>query len=312
MKCKEADIEIISRVSFLDDPTEAVKSLVRQDARIIVAMAYGSAARKIMCEAYKNGLYGKQYVWLLIGWYEANWFHPVPGLNCTMEEMLKVVEKHITTEALMLNQGQQLTIAGMTAQDWLKGYKTELNSSKYREWIHDGKPQEGYQEAPLAYDAIWAIAFALNKSIERLSKEGKSLHDFNYENSEITEIIKSELQKVQFLGVSGSVAFNDIGDRISWTLIEQMIDGEYKTLGFYDTITDNLTWYNKEEWFVSGKVPKDRTEIKPTLVTVNRTLYVSLSTVSIIGMVIAILLLAFNYKFRNNRYKVTDFKQAPN
>lgn len=112
MKCKEAEIDIITRVSFLDDPTEAVKSLVRQDARIIVAMAYGGAARKIMCEAYKNGLYGKQHVWFLIGWYEDNWYHPAAGINCTMEEMQKVVEKHITTEALMLNQGQQTTIAG--------------------------------------------------------------------------------------------------------------------------------------------------------------------------------------------------------
>lgn len=114
VKCKEADIEILTRVSFLDDPTEAVKSLQRQEARIIVGMFYGGAARKVMCEAYKMGLYGKQYVWFLIGWYETNWFHPSPGINCTMEEMLKVVEGHFTTEALMLNQGYQLTVAGNT------------------------------------------------------------------------------------------------------------------------------------------------------------------------------------------------------
>ena len=300
IKCKEADIEIITRVSFLDDPTEAVKSLARQDARIIVGMAYGGAARRMMCEAYKNGLFGKQYVWFLIGWYEDNWFHPSPGLNCTMEEMLKVVEKHFTTEALMLNQGQQLTIAGMTAQDWLIEYQKQL--PKYKEWFpHGDKPQEGFQEAPLAYDAIWAIAFALNKSVERLSKLGMSLDDFDYEKPEITEIIKQELQKVQFLGVSGSVAFNDIGDRISWTLIEQMIDGKYKTLGFFDTVTDNLTWYDREQWYPPGRPPKDRTEIVPTLVTVNRALFVSLSVTSIVGTIMAIGLLCFNYRYRNNR-----------
>jgi gamma-aminobutyric acid type B receptor len=80
VKCKEADIEILTRISFLDDPTEAVKSLSRQEARIIVGMFYGGAARKVMCEAYKAGLYGKHYVWFLIGWYEDNWFHPVPGI----------------------------------------------------------------------------------------------------------------------------------------------------------------------------------------------------------------------------------------
>ena len=99
----------------------------------------------------------------------------------------------------------------------------------------------------------------------------------------------------------GSVVFNDIGDRITWTLIEQMIDGKYITLGFYDTITDNLTWYDREQWEVPGRPPKDRTEIVPTLVTVNRTLFATLSVFSIIGIVMAIGLLCFNYKFRNNR-----------
>lgn len=97
------------------------------------------------------------------------------------------------------------------------------------------------------------------------------------------------------------MAFNDIGDRISWTLIEQMINGEYITLGFYDTVTDNLTWYDQEQWYTPGRPPKDRTEIMPTLMTVSRTLFISLSAVSIIGIVIAFLLLCFNYKFRNNR-----------
>lgn len=109
-------------------------------------------------------------------------------------------------------------------------------------------------------------------------------------------------QKSKFFPLVGHVAFNDIGDRISWTLIEQMINEEYITLGFYDTVTDNLTWYDQEQWYPPGRPPKDRTEIVPTLMTVNRTLFVSLSAISLIGIVIAFLLLCFNYKFRNNRF----------
>lgn len=81
-----------------------------------------------------------------------------------------------------------------------------------------------------------------------------------------------------------------------------MINGTYQTLGFYDTATDNLTWYDREQWYISGRVPKDRTEIVPTLMTVNRTLFVSISAVAIIGILFAISLLCFNYKFRNNRF----------
>lgn len=51
----------------------------------------------------------------------------------------------------------------------------------------------------------------------------------------------------------GVVAFSSQGDRIALTQIEQMVDGQYHKLGYYDTQADNLTWFNSEQW-VGGKV----------------------------------------------------------
>lgn len=190
----------------------------------------------------------------------------------------------------------------MTAKEWIIKYEKELNN--YKQWFPSGsdKPQEGYQEAPLAYDAIWAIAFALNGTIDKLSKQGITLDEFKYEKTpKFAEILKKELQNVSFPGVSGQVAFTELGDRISWTLIEQMIEGEYKHLGYYDIRSDNLTWLNKERWFVSGRPPKDRTEIVRSLQTVNNVLFISLSVISLIGILMAISLICFNQKFSNYR-----------
>jgi gamma-aminobutyric acid type B receptor len=53
------------------------------------------------------------------------------------------------------------------------------------------------------------------------------------------------------------VAFSSQGDRIALTQIEQMVDGQYHKLGYYDTQADNLTWFNNEQW-VGGKVNKLR------------------------------------------------------
>jgi hypothetical protein len=53
----------------------------------------------------------------------------------------------------------------------------------------------------------------------------------------------------------GDVAFSSQGDRIALTQIEQMNDGQYHKLGYYDTQADNLTWFNKEQW-IAGKVDK--------------------------------------------------------
>lgn len=49
------------------------------------------------------------------------------------------------------------------------------------------------------------------------------------------------------------MAFSSQGDRIALTQIEQMVDGQYHKLGYYDTQADNLTWFNSEQW-VGGKV----------------------------------------------------------
>ena len=66
-RCKEGGIEIVTRQSFLSDPTDAVRNLRRQDARIIVGLFYVVAARRVLCEMYKQQLYGRAYVWFFIG-----------------------------------------------------------------------------------------------------------------------------------------------------------------------------------------------------------------------------------------------------
>ena len=68
--------------------------------------------------------------------------------------------------------------------------------------VEHGIMPEGYLEAPLAYDAIWAVAFALNKTILRLKSVGQTLDDYNYNNKEIADIILSEIADVNFVGMS--------------------------------------------------------------------------------------------------------------
>ena len=67
-------------------------------------------------------------------------------------------------------------------------------------------PEEtgGFQEAPLAYDAVWALALALNKTVEPLKAKGRRLEDFNYNNHDITSEIYRALNTSSFEGVSVS------------------------------------------------------------------------------------------------------------
>lgn len=165
--------------------------------------------------------------------------------------------------------------------------------------------------------------------MERLSKLGNSLKNFTYENKEIADEIYAAVNSTQFLGVSvcralvawempdspasithveiscpqGYVAFSSQGDRIALTQIEQVIDGKYVKLGYYDTQSDNLTWRNLERW-IGGKVPQDRTIIRNVLRTVSLPLFISMATLSALGIVIAIGLIVFNIFNRHRRYTI--------
>lgn len=48
-QCREKGIRV-ERQSFYGDPSDAVKTLVRQDARIIVGLFYVTEARRVLCQ----------------------------------------------------------------------------------------------------------------------------------------------------------------------------------------------------------------------------------------------------------------------
>ncbi|XP_068233244.1 gamma-aminobutyric acid type B receptor subunit 1 isoform X1 [Palaemon carinicauda] len=299
VRCKEARIEIVTRQSFLTDPTDAVRNLKRQDARIIVGLFYVVAARRVLCEIYKNSLYGKSYVWFFIGWYEDGWYEQhleEEGLNCTRQEMRQAAEGHLTTEALMWNKDKEKTISGMSAGD----FRLRLNQALIDQGYENQSTPIGYQEAPLAYDAIWSVALALNKTMERLKAIGRSIEEFTYTNKFIADELYKAMNATQFLGVSGRVAFSTDGDRIAWTQVEQMTEGRYVKLGYFDVQTDNLTWFNKEQW-IAGKVPQDRTIVRRQLRTVSLGLFISMCTISAVGSLWAIFLLIFTFIHRSRR-----------
>lgn len=105
----------------------------------------------------------------------------VDDVECTAEEMSRAVEGHFTTEIQMLTDATTKTISGLTAQEFI----TDLNST-LRQLFHS-KPIEsvgGYVEAPLAYDATWALALALNRSLQRTN-----LEEWTYGNIDMKEIM---------------------------------------------------------------------------------------------------------------------------
>ncbi|XP_072016481.1 gamma-aminobutyric acid type B receptor subunit 2-like [Amphiura filiformis] len=72
---QEANITILTSETFAsDDPSHQIQNLKAIDARIIASNMYATKARGVLCEAYKNNMVGDGYVWLLLGWYAPKWW----------------------------------------------------------------------------------------------------------------------------------------------------------------------------------------------------------------------------------------------
>ena len=264
---KKQDIEIVNRQIFKDNPEAVVKNLKLQDARVVVGLFYEKTARKVLCEIYKNNMFGPKYVWFFIGWFNDDWFMDEEyltdeGIQCTQDQMIEAAQGHFTTEALMRNQNEkEKTYSGRTVKDFDSALIDMMaQEARYREMISKNKMPEGYLEAPLAYDAVWAVALALNSSVAYLESVNQTLDSYNYDNKAVADIIMENMQNVKFEGISGTVAFSsDTGDRMALTMIEQLVGTSYQIVGYYDQRTDNLTFVEDEE----GEAVKRKYHINP-------------------------------------------------
>ena len=77
----------------------------KQDARIIVGVFYEDQARKVFCQAFKEGIIFPKYIWLIIGWYSENWYlkGDEDEISCSKKEMEIAVYGHISTEELFIS-----------------------------------------------------------------------------------------------------------------------------------------------------------------------------------------------------------------
>ncbi|KAL3095470.1 hypothetical protein niasHT_026899 [Heterodera trifolii] len=293
-QCSEKGIRV-ERHSFYGDPTDALKAIRRQDARIIVGLFYVTEARRVLCQAYLHGLYGRRYVWFMIGWYSDAWFIPPEeeALNCSRAQMERAAQFHFTTESVMLSRDLQPAISGMTGEQFQTRLRRRIST--------DPHETGGWPEAPLAYDAVWALALTLNCTMGSLPFGVNSLEQFTYNSTGIARKMFKCMKNTRFRGVSGQVMFSDLGDRIARTQIEQMQDGKYVILGYYDSNSQSLEWFRREKFVGSRGPPPDSTRVKQWPITVDFRLFCATMVFTCVGIALTIALWLFCRRHANRR-----------
>ncbi|CAH1396716.1 unnamed protein product [Nezara viridula] len=193
-KLEVSNISCKAAVTFAEGEIESqLQALKDSDTRIIIGSFSPSVAPKVFCEAYKLGMFGEDYGWLVQGSPEDGWW---------------MTEHHCGHHLASAAQGVILvsSYSDLIGQHQLSGLSREELSS-----VLSGG---GYSRE--SYDAVWAIALALSAAQNDLD-----LSDFQYTRADVGRVITQELGSLRFNGLSGPVSF-DGPDRVGITAFYQI------------------------------------------------------------------------------------------
>ncbi|KAL3841947.1 hypothetical protein ACJMK2_020024 [Sinanodonta woodiana] len=283
-----ADIAVVKVTGFVNDPEPAVTELKNEDVRIILGNFDSDMARKVFCHAYRLGMYGTKYQWIILGGYNVDWWMRYEeGVDlCTPTELNKTMNGYISTDILPLSSNEEVTDCGLTSAQYLANYTAKSGGiySKY----------QGY-----AFDGIWVIAHAVDTILKRMRvRRRKDVNSSIFRGDNML----SALNITNFIGVTGRVMFES-GDRVGSILFEQFQDGEMRKIGEYHTLSDflDLTRGAEIRWLGRGP-PVDRKLVRRYIQGVPNSVYISICTLAGLGIMMACFFLGINIYFRKHRF----------
>jgi gamma-aminobutyric acid type B receptor len=240
-----------------------VEQLFERPPRMFVLNAYEGPARKIFCMALEKGLTYPNYAWIIPGWYGRNWWKDRRfERHCSNDKVQTMVKRSIAVRVVPRTQNQTDVLMS----------PGEVTAEYERRTANVSEPYDEVYSR-YAYDAVWVVALAINKSLPLLKEEGLTLEDyhlFTEKGRKISEIVRSTIQSLIFTGVSGNVSFkNESGDRIpsgaGLSQYRMKSTGDLETVHFADII-DGVLYYrdgeSNETVFKDGP-PKDDVLVPP-------------------------------------------------
>uniref|UniRef100_A0A8D8VC27 Gamma-aminobutyric acid type B receptor subunit 2 n=1 Tax=Cacopsylla melanoneura TaxID=428564 RepID=A0A8D8VC27_9HEMI len=287
----DAEIDVKVSHSFSDEISTALAKLKETDVRIILGNFNEFWAKMIFCEAYRIGMVGRKYQWLIMGMYSESWWNS--SLPCPIEELVTALDGCILTDLLPLSTSGEITVSGITADEYEVEY-TSRRGSEYSRF-------HGY-----GYDGIWTAALAIQHAAQRIHhhRNNETILDFQYTDPLWEKLFVDALRNTSFEGVTGPVRFYD-NERKANILLKQFQNGRGEIkIGEFNAITHylDLERWDPIRWKEGRGPPMDRTVSITEHSHVKLGIYLAFAISSAIGITFASIFLFLNIKHRNQRY----------
>ncbi|KAM3963605.1 gamma-aminobutyric acid type B receptor subunit 3 [Aphomia sociella] len=291
-----ANITCAASITFAEsDFKEQLQQLKELDTRIIIGSFSQEMIPKIFCEAFRLGMFGAEYAWLVAG--------APPRVRgaapCARAHLARALEGLVTVTAYRGLVGDVMSYSGLT------------NEMFYREMESIGVSVSPY--APQTYDAVWAIALALSKAENlwrnlEMGDHNGTLHKggwklglghFDYDRKDMAEEFLNQLANLSFLGVSGPVSFNG-ADRIGTSAFYQIQGGRPKTVALY-THGRELRCKDcaKPQW--AGGIPAARRVLVLRVDSVWAPARLAVAALAAAGVALSLTFLVFNLHYSKRR-----------
>ncbi|XP_068632581.1 gamma-aminobutyric acid type B receptor subunit 2 [Battus philenor] len=291
---EDANITCAASITFAEsDFKEQLQQLKKLDIRIIIGSFSQEMVPKIFCEAFRLGMYGGEYAWLVSG--------APPRIRgvapCARTQLARALEGLVSVTAHRGIAGNVVSFSGLT-----------------NEMFHREMEEAGVVVSPLAphtYDAVWAIALTLSKAEllwsssrsmgnESLGKSPKlGLGHFDYDRKDMAEEFLNQFANLSFLGVSGPVSFNG-ADRIGMSAFYQIQGGRPKTVALYTHGREMACREcTRPHW--AGGVPAARRVLVLRVDSVWAPARLAVAGLAAAGVALALAFLAFNLHYSKRR-----------
>ncbi|XP_032234854.1 gamma-aminobutyric acid type B receptor subunit 2 isoform X1 [Nematostella vectensis] len=288
------NITILSYGSYFDgdDADTQIKHLKALDVRVV--FGFLQLTTSVICKIYRHGLYGRKYAWVIntpdnkTTW----WRRTYPSLPCTEAQIYKAAEYTISLDDMLFGMDTDQGVSGLTTEEFQKMYTLHSQYHGLRTSLYGA----------LAFDAAWLMALALNSSAQELGPNS-SLENFHYMSESMSDVIKRNLLKIEFVGATGVVHLKSNGDRYGNFEIFQVQGNSIKLIAKHETLSSNFTLLPGQDFvWRDGRPPLDHVTIVPQLVEFSRVGFILVCAFASCGILMSLGFLYFNIKFREKRF----------
>ena len=204
--------------------------------RIIFLQTTGPQTTAFLCAAARKNMVYPDYLWIITDYFLTGLIGELQGLSDCNEELLRkgINGSLIGFFDLEDTNATFTNASGLHYSNYQRKYFERLNETR-SEYYSSGDDLGDVLYAGLLYDQVWALALALDDAVTR---HNVSLHDYNYSQYGVTDIIEESLSRVSFKGVTGRIMFSkerEVFTPVSIYQVNSMSADPHLLIGYYDS-----------------------------------------------------------------------------